>query len=196
MAAWDGVLAGLDAALRDEADQRGPVVAAGSLPAGLSCYAYAEVVSAAHRHGRLCLVDAAGAAPLAAVEAGADVVKPNQAELAEATGADDPWEGARDLCRRGAGRVVVSRGPDGVVTVTPDGEAYAVRLRKPLSGNATGAGDAAAGAIVAGLSTGRPWAEIEREAVGWSAAAVLAPVAGELALDHLAALRADLVEES
>jgi hypothetical protein len=56
------------------------------------------------------------------------------------------------------------------------------RLDAPLRGNATGAGDAAVAAIASCLVEGeRDPAAILSRAVAWSAAAVLAPLAGELA---------------
>jgi fructose-1-phosphate kinase PfkB-like protein len=55
------------------------------------------------------------------------------------------------------------------------------RLDTPLSGNATGAGDAAVAAVASCLATGTDDPVVLlRRAVAWSAAAVAAPLAGEL----------------
>ena len=48
-----------------------------------------------------------------------------------------------------------------------------------VAGNATGAGDAVAAALVHGLVLGRPWDERLRHAVALGAATAAAPVAGE-----------------
>lgn len=48
---------------------------------------------------------------------------------------------------------------------------------------AADAGDAAAAAVARGLATARPWPVIVADAVALSAAAVMSPVAGEVALD-------------
>jgi len=61
------------------------------------------------------------------------------------------------------------------------GEPLDARLPAPLSGNATGAGDAAVAAVARLLAGGveDPAALLQR-ATAWSAAAVLAPLAGEV----------------
>jgi fructose-1-phosphate kinase PfkB-like protein len=66
----------------------------------------------------------------------------------------------------------------------------AARLPGRLPGNPTGAGDAAVAAAAVCLAAGvTDTAELLRLATAWSAAAVLAPVAGEVAGD-LAQLKA------
>ncbi|MFP3380410.1 PfkB family carbohydrate kinase, partial [Bacillus sp. SIMBA_069] len=100
------------------------------------------------------LIDAVGPALLLAVEAGADVVKPNRRELAETTGEDDPVEGARRLLDRGARLVLVSLGADGLLAVPRTGAPLHARLPEPLTGNATGAGDAAVAAVATLLAAG------------------------------------------
>ncbi len=59
-----------------------------------------------------------GPALLRAADAGADVLKPNAAELVDATGITDPVEGARSLIARGVGLVLLSLGADGMLAVT------------------------------------------------------------------------------
>jgi tagatose 6-phosphate kinase len=87
-------------------------------------------------------------------------------------------EGARALQRKGARHVVVSLGADGVLAVAPDGTVVRAGLGEHLRGNPTGAGDAAVAAVAAGLARGSAWDECVRDAVAWSAAAVLQPTAG------------------
>ncbi|MDF8263891.1 1-phosphofructokinase family hexose kinase [Luteipulveratus flavus] len=171
---WDEVAARVRTVLREPVEV---LVASGSLPRGAPEDAYADLVAEARSAGVPCIVDTSGPPLLAAVAAGPDVVKPNQHELAEVTGTDDPAAGARELQGLGARTVVVSRGRDGVLVVTPDGASYAARPREPLQGNPTGAGDAAVAALAAGLLE-QPWPDLVRTVVGWSSAAVLAPVAG------------------
>jgi len=58
-----------------------------------------------------------------------------------------------------------------------------------VAGNATGAGDAVAAALVHGLILGRPWDERLRHAVALGAATAAAPVAGEFShADYASAL--------
>ncbi|MFI6151251.1 1-phosphofructokinase family hexose kinase [Kitasatospora sp. NPDC051170] len=171
------------------------VVLAGSLPPGLPQDAYAQLVTAAARAGATTVVDASGAALLAALAAGPDVVKPNAAELAEATGRPGIEDGVDTLRLLGARAVVLSRGPDGLHAVTPEGRWRSAPPRR-LAGNPTGAGDACVAALAAGLADGAGWPELLREATALSAAAVLRPVAGEVDLAAHPRFRATvLVEE-
>jgi fructose-1-phosphate kinase PfkB-like protein len=139
---------------------------------------YAQLAELGHAAGANVVVDASRGPLLGALGAGPDVVKPNAHELAEATGETDPVAGARALQALGAQHVVVSLGPDGMVLVEPDGHVLRAAPPEPLRGNPTGAGDAAVAAVAAGLADGRPWAEVLADAVAWSGAAVLQPVAG------------------
>ncbi|MDH6228839.1 1-phosphofructokinase family hexose kinase [Streptomyces sp. MJP52] len=156
-----------------------PVVAlCGSLPPGLPSDAYARLVRIAARAGALTVLDTGGPPLLAALDAGPDVVKPNAAELAAATGCEDVVVAARRLRALGARAVVVSSGPDGLHALTPDGGWRAAPPER-LAGNPTGAGDACVAALAAGLADGRRWPDVLREAVALSAAAVPCPVAGD-----------------
>lgn len=156
------------------------IVGSGSLPPGAPEGFYADLVAAARRHGVPSVIDASGTPLLAAAEAGADVLKPNRRELADTVGSDDPVAGARALLAAGAGLVLVSLGADGMLAVD-DRTVWSARLPQPLAGNATGAGDAAVAAIATALSAGTTDpGVIVRRATAWSAAAVAAPLAGEL----------------
>lgn len=146
---------------------------------------YARCVAIAHEAGIPAIIDATGAALLRAAEAGADLLKPNRAELVGATGLDDPLAGAQRLLDVGARLVLVSLGEDGMFAVSAeDRTPLFARLADPLVGNPTGAGDAAVAAAAVCLAAGVRDAEtILRPATAWSAAAVLAPVAGDVAGD-------------
>lgn len=162
------------------------IVMSGSLPADSDPDTYAALCTLLRPIP--CLVDTSGPALVAAARAGADLLKPNAAELAETTGLQDPRAGAQRLRDLGAGAVVVTRGADGMLAVTPDGT-WSARLGERIAGNPTGAGDAATAALAAGLATGTGWPQRLREAVAWSAAAVPVPHAGELDLPALDRLR-------
>jgi 1-phosphofructokinase family hexose kinase len=165
------------------------VVASGSVPPGFAPDGYAALVAGARTAGALVVLDASLEAFLGGLGAGPDVVKPNHHELREVTGLDDPVAGAKALQDKGARHVVASLGADGMVHVAPDGSVQRARLDRALRGNATGAGDAGVAAIAHGLANGLGWPEILGDAVAWSAAAVLQPVAGEVSASDIAALR-------
>jgi len=71
----------------------------------------------------------------------------------------------------------VSRGAAGLVALTGE-NGYEARPPERLTGNPTGAGDAATAMLAAGLSRGNDRRELPVDAVALSAAAVLHPLAG------------------
>ncbi|MER5641442.1 1-phosphofructokinase family hexose kinase [Kitasatospora sp. NPDC002227] len=154
------------------------VVLSGSLPAGLPEDAYAQLIRRARAHGVPALLDADGRALLAGLEEAPAVVKPNAHELAAASGTDDPRAGAEALRAAGAQSVVASLGPDGLIACTLQGSWHA-RPPQAVTGNPTGAGDAAVAALALGLVARTPWPERLTQAVALSAAAVAAPLAGD-----------------
>lgn len=159
------------------------VVISGSLPGRLPADAYAQLIRATTTP---VILDASGESLLAGVAARPSVVKPNAAELADATGLADPVAAARVLLDRGAGAVVASLGEDGLIAVTDDG-AWRVPAPETLRGNPTGAGDACVAALAA--THGRDWPSRLVEAVAVSAAAVPCPLAGDIDPDTYARLR-------
>ncbi|WP_431278042.1 1-phosphofructokinase family hexose kinase [Leifsonia poae] len=161
------------------------IVGSGSLPPDAPADFYARLVALATAHGIPSIVDAIGPGLLLAAEAGATVLKPNRRELAESTGESDPIVGAERLLALGAQLVLVSLGEEGMLAVGTSAsgarEVLSARLPQPLHGNATGAGDAGVAAVASCLAAGiTDPAPILRRATAWSAAAVLAPLAGEL----------------
>ncbi|MFF1878305.1 1-phosphofructokinase family hexose kinase [Leifsonia sp. NPDC058230] len=161
------------------------LVGSGSLPPDAPEDFYAHLVAIASARGIPSIVDATGPSLLLAAEAGATVLKPNRRELRESTGESDPVAGASRLLERGAGFVLVSLGEAGMLGVgtsaSGDPDVVGARLPEPLRGNATGAGDAGVAAVASCLAAGiTDPGTIVRRATAWSAAAVLAPLAGEL----------------
>jgi tagatose 6-phosphate kinase len=175
---WAALLALLEVTLR----QARVLVCSGS-PAG-PAERMADVVRSARAAKVPVIVDTTGEALLAAARAGADLLKPNAAELREATGIAEPVAAAGKLIAAGAGAVVVSRGPEGLLAVLPD-RVVAVAPPRRVAGNPTGAGDAVVAALARGLAEEQGWEAMLQTAARWSAAAVAAPVAGELDLSVL-----------
>lgn len=171
------------------------VVLSGSLPPGVPAHGYADLVRLAHDAGAQVILDADGETLGSALSAGPDLVKPNRAELAAATGIPDLSGGVAALRARGARDVVVSAGADGLSWHPADGPVLRALLTEVLAGNPTGAGDACVAALAAGLAAGRSRPETLRDAVAWSAAAVLQPVAGVLDPDDVTRLRAHILLE-
>lgn len=166
--------------------QPGDVVTiSGSLPAGSDPEHLAALVAGARQQGAAVVVDTSGPGLLKAAAAGADVLKPNQHELLDVTGAPDIKTGIAVLLEAGAQAVVASLGSDGLILGTKP-KTVTAALGRTLQGNPTGAGDSLVAALAAALSapgTDDPIASLVNalpNAVAWSAAAVLSPVAGEI----------------
>lgn len=172
--------ADLLAAVVDALPSARVLVVSGSLPPGAPDGFLPLLIAVAKDAGVPVIVDTSGPALLQAADAGASVLKPNRAELAEATGITDPIDGAHALLARGAELVLLSLGASGMLAVTASDLVHA-RLDEPLAGNPTGAGDAAVAACAVLYAEGERDPEpILRRAAAWSAAAVLMPLAGDI----------------
>ncbi|YAL83172.1 1-phosphofructokinase family hexose kinase [Dermacoccaceae bacterium W4C1] len=137
---------------------------------------------------RRLVLDLQGQALLKSLRLSPALVKPNRSEAAAALGnpgASAQWS-ARRLVELGAQAAAVSDGANGM-TLATGGRIWHAATAAPLAGNPTGAGDAATAAFASGLGSPRiPWEDLLVRAVAWSAAAVLAPVAGEVAREDIA----------
>lgn len=199
---WAQLQAAVTARLHDPAVR--VLVISGSTPADCPPDLVPELIDTAHAAGAAVIVDTSGQALLAAAAAGADWVKPNDEELAElfagdvtattAGATDKPThrgvlDSASRLIDAGAEHVLLSRGSEGMGLVDEAGPRGRARLDEALTGNPTGAGDAAVAALAACLA-GRsdPRARLGEDevvgiltrAVAVSAAAVLMPQAGQI----------------
>jgi 1-phosphofructokinase len=153
------------------------LVCSGSLPPGVDAGFYAELVTQAHRHGVPVAVDTTGTALTLAAQAGADLLKPNEEELAQATGRTLRTLGdvtaAADELRAPHAQVVVSLGSRGALLVADSGSVLAraaTEGRTPAS--TVGAGDA----LLAGfLHAGSHDAAALAVGVAWGTAAVYLP---------------------
>lgn len=154
------------------------VALCGSLPPGVPVGAYASLARIARAAGVPVLLDTSGAALRRGVAGRPDVLKPNAEELAELTGSHEPLRATQDARRRGAGTVVASLGPEGVLAVTPEGR-WRATPPAHLHGNPTGAGDSLVAGLLSGLVEHLPWPDRLTRAVALSAATVLSPAAGE-----------------
>jgi tagatose 6-phosphate kinase len=162
------------------------VVLSGSLPPGVPDDAYAHLVRSARAAGAATVVDADGDALRAALDAAPDVVKPNTAELAAASGVADPWGAVEWLRDHGAAAVVATSGADGLIARAATGSWRGWLAMDLVAVNPTGAGDACVAALATGLADRRSWPDMLADAVGWSAASVLSGVAGEVDREELA----------
>lgn len=168
------------------------VVLSGSLPRGVPDDAYARLTRLAARKEIPVLLDAGGAALAHGVAAAPAIVKVNAEELASIEPGEDRQRAARAVAARGPEAVVVSEGPAGMLAVTRRGLWHAAPPTE-LVGNPTGAGDAAAAALIAGALAGTEWPDRLADAVALSAAAVCAPHAGSFDAEVYARLQDEIV---
>lgn len=111
--------------------------------------AFLRAAEIARANGTLVILNPAPAFPLPdRVREAADVLTPNQHELAEAVGEDS----VREMTERGA-QVVVTRGAEGAVRHGPDGTAHYPAWPAEAV-DATGAGDAFNAGLAVGLAEG------------------------------------------
>lgn len=152
------------------------VVVSGSMPPGLEVAEFSRLCRRLVSAGVLLAVDTSGPALRAAAEAGANLIKPNRDELAEATGGPlvcfgDVLTAAQHLRSMGAHAVLASLGGDGAVLVDAHG---VISGEAPVAAprSSVGAGDA----LLAGfLAAGASGAAALREGLAWAAAAVSLP---------------------
>ncbi|GAB6903829.1 1-phosphofructokinase family hexose kinase [Kineosporia succinea] len=171
------------------------VVVSGSLPRGIGPAWLGELVGAVKAAGARVAVDTSGPALVAAAEAGADLLKPNAQELLDATG-ETTLEGAVSrLQAAGASIIVVSQGADGLIAFAPEGTRTRQAAVKGVTGNPTGAGDAATAGLAQAWARGEPVQEMLRQAAVLGAAAVRQPVAGEVDPKDVEAFRELLKED-
>ncbi|WP_194897819.1 1-phosphofructokinase family hexose kinase [Catenulispora pinisilvae] len=171
----------LDRCLSQSADISGRTraswaVLSGSLPPGVPDTVYAELTALFAEHGVRVAVDTSGAALLATLDAGPDLIKPNRQELAAAVGTPlnsiaDVVAAADKLLSRGVKTVLASLGADGAVLV--DSAGAVLGTADPIEPQSTvGAGDA----LLAGfLAAGASGADALVEGMAWARAAVGLP---------------------
>lgn len=165
----------------------------GSLPPGVDPELPARIARLCAERQVPAVLDLDGEALQAAAEAEGAVLMPNLDELESLTGERPQTPGeaavlAAHLVRGGSGRspaaVIVTLGEQGAVAVAAGGS-IAARPVEHVSGNTTGAGDAACAAVARVLANAGSVRAVDlralvAEAVAVSAAAVLCPVAGEI----------------
>ena len=170
------------------------LVVSGSLPAGVGSDLPLALARTGHDRGVPVVLDLDGAPLQRAAETGGSVLVPNLEEFRGLVGPGhdlDVAARARALARHTGSPVVVTLGPLGMLAAVAD-RTWHARPPAAVTGNPTGAGDAAVAALVRGLVRGDDWPVVLADAVALSGAAVVAPVAGEVDLDHYRTWQADV----
>jgi 1-phosphofructokinase len=172
----DDEIARLTDMLLDAARGAEWAVLSGSLPPGAPHDLYAILTARLHSNGVRVAVDTDGDGLRAAFGTGPDLIKPNQRELAQASGMtvldrDDALAAIAKIRGEGARTVLASLGAGGALLVD-DAAAYHATAPVDEPRSTVGAGDA----LLAGfLAAGGRGESALAEAVAWGAAAVSLP---------------------
>lgn len=160
------------------------LVMSGTVAPGGSADLYFRCTQLAHEAGAISVLDAQGAPLVEALKARPGLVKPNRAELSATVGRELEEEASlrsamRDLCERGAQRVVVTAGKEPALAF--DGRSF-WRITAPrlAAVNPIGSGDAFTAALVWRLLRGEDLGEACRWGSAAGAANALTLMAGEV----------------
>lgn len=165
----------------ERSPREGYLVASGSLPPGVPTDFYAQLSKAAGRHGSRVVIDTAGPALAAALDAGVFLIKPSRDELAHLAGID-PGSSlpelvgvARSLIRAERTELVaLSLGREGAVLISRDTEIF-IPVPEVRVISTVGAGDAFLGGFISALATGRERGDALRVAVAAGTATAMRP---------------------
>jgi len=162
----------------------GAVVMSGTIASGGPATLYRDCVRLANDAGALSVVDAQGAALTEALETKPGLVKPNRPELAATVGRElkseaDVKRAMRELCERGAQRVIVTAG--GQPTLAFDGNVFRRIITPRIKVvNPIGSGDAFTAGVVWRLLRGDDLGEACRWGAAAGAANALTRMPGDL----------------
>ncbi len=185
--------------IRERVPRCRAVVLSGTIAPGASPALYRVVVELAQEHGVLPVVDAQGAALTETLGARPGLLKPNRAELAATLGRELGDEAAvaaamRELCGRGAQRVVVTAGKE--PALASDGTKFwRVRAPRIQAVNPIGSGDAFTAGLVWRLMRGEDLGEACRWAAAVGAANALTLMPGEVSRVDVERLAAEVAVE-
>lgn len=151
-------------------------VISGSLPSSVEPSGLAELIRTVKRSAPVA-VDVSGDLLLTAAGSAADLLTPNIDELAQCFPHQDTVTAARSLISAGARAVLVTCGKDGLLHVTAERVVHQPSVGG-VSGNTTGAGDAALAAFLSRFTSTKSLRRALAAAAAAGAAAVVEPSAG------------------
>lgn len=175
----------LFAAVREIADLR-VVTVNGSFPPNTSEGTIRKLYRTLLETGAVVIVDTSGEPLRIAAEENVQVLKPNDKELAELTGLDDPEASFDEMLQR-VQLMMCTMGAKGMVAQLRGGERVRMPATRFIQGNPTGAGDSATASLARsiardGLAAAADAAVLTawlQDARALSAATVAEPVAGQ-----------------
>jgi len=173
-------------------DLSGAMVAvSGRLPAGAPVDAYAQLCSKVREYGGRMVLDTVGEPLKAALKEEPEVVKMNDDELQQTTGATEVASGCRILLDGGARSVLITRGSRSVFFAD---DARLLEILPPVieAVNPVGSGDAVTAGLAVALNRGGELVEAVMEGMACGAANALNLLSGYLVPDDVERLRANI----
>ncbi len=168
------------------------VTLSGSLPPGVPLDFYRQLIEIAQAANVPVLLDSSGEALRQGVAAQPDLIKPNEAEVAELSGRalktrSDFVDAARDLSTRYQTRVVISIGAEGAIAADQD-RVWHVWPPPVTITSAVGSGDCLLAGLAFGLTHGFAFETAVQYGVAAGTANTLMAGAGVFALEDFAAV--------
>jgi len=139
------------------------LVLAGSIPASVPKDIYCTVAERMAEKGVRAVVDATGELLLNTLKHHPFLIKPNHRELEELAGRELQTEAeliaaAKELQKKGARNVLISRGAEGAVLLDENGAVYKKPAPAVKAVNTVGAGDSMVAGFLAGIEKGSEYA--------------------------------------
>ena len=176
-------------ALFQSLDLSGAMVpVSGKLPTGAPVDAYAQIAKMVAEQGGRIILDAPGEPLLLALEHKPFIVKINDVELLETLGGDALKAACRELIRRGAQSVLITRGSRTAFYVS-ESKTLEIFPPKIEAVNPVGSGDAVTAGMAVELSRGKAVSEAIITGMACGAANALNLLSGLLKLDDVEQLR-------
>ena len=131
------------------------LVVSGSVPSSMPADIYEQIMKKTSEKKIMTVVDATGELLLNVLEYRPFLIKPNNDELSEMIGeeletTDDIIRGAKELRKKGARNVLISRGSKGAVLITENDDVIVADAIPCKAINTVGAGDSMVAGFVAG----------------------------------------------
>jgi 1-phosphofructokinase family hexose kinase len=168
-------------------------VMSGSLPPGARPDLYAELIRSIHAAGGAAFLDTSGEPLALALAARPDLIKPNRDEAGDLVNIpiDDTnaQEAAHALIDRGAQRVALSLGAEGLLFQSSEGEAWRASSATVHRRSSVGCGDAALAGLAVAWKRGAGTEDMIRLAVACGAANCRAVLPGMIRKEEVARLR-------
>ncbi|HEY5621364.1 MAG TPA: 1-phosphofructokinase family hexose kinase [Pontiella sp.] len=173
-------------------DLSGAIVAvSGRLPAGAPVDGYAQLCREVRERDGRVILDTVGAPLKSALKEEPDLVKMNDEELHQTTGADEVTVGCRALLNGGARAVLITRGSRSIFFA--DGSRTLEILPPEIEAvNPVGSGDAVTAGVAAAMNRGEALAEAVMNGIACGAANALNLLSGYLNPDDVERLKPDV----